>query len=100
MENYLYPPHSVRCITTGPSNVGKSVILENLILNLIKEYDKIYIYSPSLHRNLYQKLIKCFSNYIPIQRIPNILNEQDIYEVNGELVNNKDIENRYRNRNN
>ena len=64
MEKFLYPSHPVRCIITGPSCSRKSVFLLNLILNIINEYDKIYIYSPSLHQDLYQKLIKCFSNYI------------------------------------
>ena len=66
--------------------------LTNLILNIINEYDKIYIYSPSLHQVLCQKLIKCFSNYIPIHIIPNILNEEDIDIVIDEIVNNKDFE--------
>ena len=51
----LYPSHPCRCIITGPSNVGKSFFLTNLILNIITEYDKIYIYSPSLHQDLYQR---------------------------------------------
>ena len=92
MEKFLYPKHPLRCIICGPSNVGKSVFLTNLILNIINEYDKIYIYSPSLHQDLYQKLIKCFTNYIPIHIIPNILNEEDIDIVNDEIVNNKDFE--------
>ena len=92
MEKVLYPSHPVRCIITGPSNVGKSVFLINLILNLINEYGKIYSYSPSLHQDLYQKLIKCFSNYIPIYIISNILNEEDIDVVIDELVNNKNFE--------
>ena len=91
MEKILYPQHPVRCIITGPSECGKSVFLTNLILNIINEYDKIYIYSPSLHQNLYQKLIKCFTNYIPIHIIPNILNEEDIDIVIGEIVKNKDF---------
>ena len=92
MEKYIYPTHPVRCIITGPSECGKSVFLTNLILNIINEYDKIYIYSPSLHQDLYQKLIKCFSNYIPIHIIPNILNETDIDIVIEEVINNKDFE--------
>ena len=60
MEIFLYPNHPVRCIKTGPSNVGKSVFLTKLILNIINDCDKIYIYSNSLHRDLYQKLIKMF----------------------------------------
>ena len=92
MEKTLYPTHPVRCIITGPSECGKSVFLTNIILNIINKYDKIYIYSPSLHQDLYQKLIRCFSNYIPINIIPNILNEEDIDIVNEDIVNNKDFE--------
>ena len=92
MDKILYPKHPFRCIITGPSECGKSVFLTNLILNIINEYDKIYIYSPSLYQDLYQKLIKCFSNYIPIHIIPNILSEEDIDIVIEEIVNNKDFE--------
>ena len=92
MEKFFYPNHPLRCIITGPSNVGKSVFLTNLMLNIINEYDKIYIYSPSLHQDLYQKLNKCFSNYIPIHIIPNILNEEDIDIVIEEIIINEDFE--------
>ena len=92
MEKILYPTHPVRCIITGPSESGKSVFLTNSILNIINEYDKIYIYSPSLHQDLYQKLIKCFGNHIPIHIIPNILNEEDIDIVIEEIVNNKEFQ--------
>ena len=92
MEKYLYPNHPVRFIITGLSECGKSVFLTNLFLNIINDYIKIYIYSPSLHQDLYQKLIKCFSNYIPIHIIPNFLNEADIDIVIEEIVNNEDFE--------
>ena len=92
MEKFFYPNHPVRCIITGPSECGKSVFLTNLILNIINEYDKIYIYSPSLHQNLYGKLIKYFNNYVPINKIPNILNEEDIDIGIEEIVKNKDFE--------
>ena len=91
MEKFLYPTHPVCCIITSPSECGKSVFLTNLILNIINEYDKIYIYSPSLHQNIYQRLIKCFNNYIPIHLISNILNEEDIDIVIDEIINNKDF---------
>ena len=87
MEKILYPNHPVRCNITGPSECGESVFLTNLILNIVNEYDKIYIYSPSLHQDLYQKLNKCFINYIPIHIIPNILNEEDFDIVIEEIVN-------------
>ena len=92
MEKYLYPAHPVRCFITGPSECGKNVFLLDLILNIINEYEKIYIYSPSLHQDLYQKIVKYFCNYIPIHIIPNILNETDIDIVTEEIVNNKDFE--------
>ena len=92
MEKKLYPKHPCRIIITGPSNSGKTYFLSNIILNIINEYDKIYIYSPSLHQDLYQRLIKCFTNQIPIHIISNILNEEDIDIVIDELVNNKDFQ--------
>ena len=92
MEGFLYPEHPITTITKGPSNSGRSVFLANYILNIINEYDKVYIYSTSLHQHLYQNIIKCFSNYIPIHINPNILNEEDKDVVIEEIVNNKDIE--------
>ena len=92
MEKFLYPNPPVRCIITGPSECGKSVFLTNLILNIINEYNKLYIYSPSLSQVLYQKLFECFSNYIPINIIPKILNDEDIDIVTDEINNNKDFE--------
>ena len=86
IEKILYPNSPVRCIITGPSNVGKSVILTNLILNFSNEYEKIYIYSASLHQDLYHKLIKCFSNYNPIHIIPKNLNEEDLDVVFEEII--------------
>ena len=53
MEKFLYPIHPIRCIITGTSECGKSVFLTNLFLNIINEYDKIYIYSPSLRQGLF-----------------------------------------------
>ena len=58
----------------------------------MNDYDKIYIYSPSLHQDLYQNLIKCSSKYIPLDLIPNILNEEDIDVINDDVVINKDFE--------
>ena len=78
MEKFLYPQHRVRCITFGPSECSKSVFLTILILNIFNEYDKIYIYSPSLYQGYGQKLIKCFSNFMPNNILPNILNKEDI----------------------
>ena len=75
-----------------PSECGKSVFLSNSIFIIIEEFDKKYIYSPSIHQVSYQKLIKCFSNYIPIHIIPNIFKEDDIDLVIEEVVNIKDFQ--------
>ena len=92
MKKFLYSNHPVCCIKTGPSKRGKSVFLTTLILNIINEYDKTYIYSPSLHQDLYQKLNKCFSSYMPIHIIKIILNEEDLDSVIEDIVNKKDFE--------
>ena len=92
MDKILYPKHPVQCIITSPSCSGKSVFLTNLILNFFNEYNKIYIYSASLHQDLFQKLIKGFNNHIPIHIIPNILNEEDIDVVIEEIVIDKDFQ--------
>ena len=52
----------------------------------------MYIYSPPLHQNVYQKLVNCFSNFIPINIIPNNLNEEDVDIIIEETINNKDLE--------
>ena len=75
MDKFTNPQHPVGCIVAGPSVLGKSLYLSDLFLNIVNELDKIYIYSPSLHQDLYQKLIKSFTNHIPIPKIPNISNE-------------------------
>ena len=86
MEEILYPNLPLHCIITGPSSSGKSLSLTNLVLNNINEYDKKYIYSPSLHQDLYQKIFKYFSKYIHISKIPKILNEEDIDLVIEKIV--------------
>ena len=88
MNKSLYPSHPVRCIITVPSACGKWAFLTNLFLNFINKNDKIFINSQSLRQDLYQKLIKCFNNYIPINIIPNILNEEDIDLIIDETCNN------------
>ena len=55
----------------------------------MNEYYQIIFSSPSQHQDLYQKLFKCFSNYIPKNIIPNFV----IREVTSdEIVYNKDSE--------
>ena len=58
MKKFLYQPHPARVIFTGPGCCGKSVFLTISISNIINEFEKIYIYSPSLHDDIYQKIIE------------------------------------------
>ena len=51
---------------------------KNFGFYFVNEFEKIYIYSPSLHQDLYLKLINCFCIFIPISIIPNILTEDDL----------------------
>ena len=59
---------------------------------IINELDKIYIYSFSRYQNLYRKLNKCFSCYIPTNKIANNLNEEDMDIVIEEVIKNTDFE--------
>ena len=92
MDELLIPTRPVRCIITGAGESGKSYVLTNLFLNTINEFEKIYIYSASLHHDLSQKLIECFTNYTSTHIIPYILNGKDIDEVSDEIVNKKDFQ--------
>ena len=62
MEKFLYPSHPVRCIITGPSECGTAYLLTKLFLYVFNEFDEIFIYSPCLHQDINQNLIKGFSN--------------------------------------
>ena len=75
----------------GSFGMRQIIISNKFNFQNFNEYDKIYVYSPSLRQGLYQKLIKCFSKYIPIHIIPNILNEVDIDTVIDEKIRNKDF---------
>ena len=91
MEKFLNPNHPVRCIIAGPSNSGKTILLTNLIINFINEFEKLYIFSPSIHQDLYQKLIKFLSNYIPTNMIKCIQNKEDLDLVIDDVINHEDF---------
>ena len=91
-NKFLFPSHPCRVIITGPSNVGKTYFLTNIVFNFINEYDKIYNFSPSLLQNLYEKLIKSFNNYIPINKISEILNEEELDILIEKIIADKDFQ--------
>ena len=66
--------------------------MTNLNLNIFKDFGKIYTNSRSLCQFLYQKIIKCFCNYIPSNKIPNFRNEEDLGLIIDEIVNDKGFE--------
>ena len=92
MDLLPYTTHPVRCIIARPSECGESVFLTIINLNIIDEFEKMYIYSPSLHHYLYQKLNKTFSIYIPITIIPKILIEEDVGLIVDEILNKENFE--------
>ena len=92
LDKTLYSTHRVRCIITGVFECGKRLFLTDLRLNIINEFEKIYIYSPSLIQGFYQKRFKRFINYMPIDIIRNILNEKYIDLVFAEIVNAEEFE--------
>ena len=92
MKKFLYPNYPVRRIITGPSSSGESDFLTDLIFKIINEFDKIYIDSPSLHHDFYQKIVKCFTNCTPTHIISKIFKEEDIDIVIHEIVIDKDFQ--------
>ena len=51
--------------------------LRKLISHTNNDFGKINTSSLSLQKNLDQNLIKCFTNFIPINMIQNVVNEDD-----------------------
>ena len=80
-------------LITGPTECGKSVFPTNITLHIFIDFGKIYIFPLSIHQDLYEKLVKCFSNYMPVNKISNNLNEDDLELVIDEIVNDKNFGN-------
>ena len=80
MERKLYPKSPVRVVISGPSGCGKTCLLTKLITEIINEFTEIYIYSPSIHQETYQKLIECFEQKIPPKSISKVLKNKKTIE--------------------
>ena len=52
MDKFLYPTHTTCCIISGPNKRGKGFFLRILFIQIINEFVKMYIYSPSLHQGV------------------------------------------------
>ena len=80
MYKELYPKTPVRVVIAGPSGCGKTCFLTKLITEIINDFNEIYIYSPSIHQETYQKLIDCFEQKIPPKSISKILKNKKTIE--------------------
>ena len=96
IEKYLYPDKPVRCIISGKSASGKSTLLFKILFNIINDFDKILIFSPTIHQPTYKTIIKCFNNFLPLNVIQNILKEQipldELETTIEEIINDEDFE--------
>ena len=96
IEKYLYPEKLLRCIISGKSTSGKSTLLFKILFNIINDFDKILMFSPTIHQPTYKTIIKCFSNFLPLNVIQNILQEQihldELDTTIEEIINDEDFE--------
>lgn len=88
-------PNSFRVLIIGPSGCGKTHLLMN-ILNMIP-FDKLFLFSRSIHQDYYQTLIRCHENFLPRNVIENIFNEppksmEELDQIINEIVNDEEFE--------
>lgn len=75
-------PHTVRCIISGPSNVGKTNVAFNLVTHPNGlSFNNLYIYSKSLSQPKYQLLLKIVSD-IPEISVYKYNADEEILEPN------------------
>ena len=81
-SNPLFPK-KLRCIISGSSGCGKTVLLTNMILNQWLDFKRLIIVSGSMFQPIYQVLMHGFLNKIPPQILKNIfLQKDDIIQHN------------------
>ncbi len=96
IEKYLHPEKPVRCIFSGKSASGKSTLLFKILFNIINDFDKNLIFSPTIHQSSYKTIIKCFNSFLPLKAIQNILKEKipldELDTIIEEIMNEEDFE--------
>ena len=80
---------------TGLGEFRKACFVTNLIFKIINDAEKIYIESPALHQDLYQKLIQS-SIFIPIIVGQNNLRAENLELIVEEISNQKTLKNQKR----
>ena len=77
-DNPLFPK-KLRCIISGASGCGKTLLATNMILQQWVKFKKIYIVSGSMFQPIYQVLKHGMENKIPLHIIHNIFEQkQDV----------------------
>ena len=77
-DNPLFPK-KLRCIISGASGCGKTLLATNMILQQWVKFKKIYIISGSMFQPIYQVLKHGMENKIPLHIIHNIFEQkQDV----------------------
>ena len=80
----------------------EKVIVENLLcflkilFNINNDFDKRYIFSPTIHQSNYQKIIKCFQSFLPLNVVGKILKQNisldDLDDTIEVIINDEDFE--------
>ena len=86
-NKFLYLTQPFRLIITGTSEGGKSCFLAKLLLNIIKDLRKNYMFIHRLYITIYNEKNKYFTDFIPINIMENILNEEVLDPMIDEIVN-------------
>src|SRR6266853_751074 len=73
----LIPP-SFRMLIVGPSGCGKTFRLFNMILQpTFLDYNRLFIFSPSIHQAEFQILIHAFKNKLHKEQVIKIFEKQN-----------------------
>ena len=84
-SNPLFPK-KLRCILSGSSGCGKSVLLCNMILNQWLDFKKLIIVSGSMFQPIYQVLKYGFENKIPVHILKNIFEQKETIKNSGKDI--------------
>ncbi len=77
-NNADYLPSDLRMIICGPAGCGKTCLLQRMLLeDGILDYNKLYIYTPTINQIGYQILIKGFKNNLSKEMIRNVYTNQN-----------------------